>query len=107
MKRIFILGSFIAMSTVAGDKGWKLPPETARFERGPGDLLATAQCVLCHSADYIATQPPMNRAAWTATVQKMKDKFGAPIPPENIERLAEYLVKTYGTEKAASRKSTQ
>ena len=85
---------------LAADKGWKLPRETAMLRPGPGVELVTAQCLLCHSADYIATQPPMNRAVWTAAVTKMKDKYGAPVTPENIEPLVNYLVKTYGTERS-------
>src|SRR4051812_30830639 len=83
----------------AADRGWKLPAETAKLERGPGVEIVTAQCLLCHSADYISIQPRMNRAAWTATVTKMKDKYGAPITPENIEPVVNYLAKTYGAEK--------
>lgn len=83
----------------AGDRNWKLPPETTKLERGPGVEVATAQCLLCHSADYIAIQPPLNRATWAATVTKMKDKYGAPILPDATNALVNYLVKTYGTEK--------
>jgi hypothetical protein len=89
----------LAFITRAADRGWKLPPETTRLERGPGVEVATAQCLLCHSADYIAIQPPMNRAAWSAAVTKMKEKYGAPIVPDATNTLVNYLVKTYGTEK--------
>ena len=93
----------VVLLTRAGDRGWKLPPETTKLERGPGVEIATAQCLICHSADYIAIQPPMNRATWAATVTKMKDKYGAPILPDSTNALVNYLVKTYGTEKAASK----
>jgi hypothetical protein len=69
------------------------------LERGPGVELVTAQCMLCHSVDYISTQPRMNRAAWTATVTKMKEKYGAPVTPESLEATVNYLVKAYGTER--------
>jgi hypothetical protein len=98
MKKIFTLILF-SFEAAAADHGWKLPPETAKLERAPGVELATAQCLLCHSPDYISIQPPMTRAAWTATVTKMKEKYGAPIPAENIEPLVNYLVKTYGAER--------
>ena len=78
---------------------WKLPPETARLPRGPGVELVTAQCIACHSVDYISTQPLMNRAAWMATVAKMKEKYGAPIATNQVETVVNYLVKTYGTER--------
>ena len=102
MKKAFLvlsLFTLIALIARAGDRNWKLPTETTKLERGPGVEIATAQCLLCHSADYISIQPPMNRATWAATVTKMKDKYGAPILPDSTNTLVNYLVKTYGTEK--------
>lgn len=95
----FVLCTLLLTTSRAADRGWKLPGESASFAPGPGMELAFGLCVLCHSADYISTQPPMNRVAWTATVTKMKEKYGAPISPEQLEPLVNYLVKTYGTEK--------
>jgi mono/diheme cytochrome c family protein len=74
-----------------------LPPETATFKNGPGVEIALAQCVLCHSADYVSTQPRLPRAGWKASVQKMRDKYGAPLPENQIEPLTDYLVRAYGT----------
>lgn len=76
-----------------------LPPETNKFKSGPGSEIAVAQCVICHSADYISTQPPMPRAFWKASVQKMQKAYGAPIPDAQVEQLVDYLVKNYGDEK--------
>src|SRR5215212_899744 len=98
MKKAFLglsLFTFVALIARAGDRNWKLPAETTKLERGPGVEVATAQCLLCHSADYISIQPPMNRATWAATVTKMKDKYGAPILPDSTNALVNYLVKTY------------
>jgi len=55
------------------------------------------QCGLCHSLDYI----PMNsrfldKAGWTASVNKMINAFGAPIPKEDVEAIASYLAENYG-----------
>jgi hypothetical protein len=84
-------------SGLGKDEGaWKLPPETARFKPGPGSDFVTANCQLCHSADYISMQPPMNRAAWEATVRKMREKYGAPLPADKVGEIAEYLAKYYG-----------
>ena len=92
------LGLLATWADAAEDK-WQLPRETTRFKPGPGAQIATGQCLLCHSSDYVSTQPPMDRAAWTASVHKMRDKYGAPIQEAQIEPLVDYLVKTYGTEK--------
>ncbi len=75
---------------------FQLPPETAKLKPGTGAEMVTAQCLLCHSADYISTQPRLSRTAWNAAVVKMKDKYGAPIPTNNIPALVDYLTKNYG-----------
>jgi cytochrome c551/c552 len=78
----------------------ELPRETETFKPGNGFEIANAQCLICHSADYVAIQPPLSRAFWKSSVQKMQQKYGAVIPEEQVEPLVGYLVKTYGTEKS-------
>ncbi len=75
----------------------KLPPETASFKPGPGSEIANGQCLTCHSVEYVETQPPMPLTFWAAEVKKMQKTYGAPIPDNQIERLADYLANTYGT----------
>jgi hypothetical protein len=75
-------------------KRLSLPPETATFKPGPGSEAAMQNCLLCHSVDYISTQPPMTRAAWTATVVKMREKYGAPFGANQVEKVVDYLVKS-------------
>ena len=75
----------------------ELPAENARLERAPGSDLATAQCSACHSFDYISTQPPGKPIAfWKAEVEKMKKVYGAPIPDDQIDPIAQYLTRAYG-----------
>ena len=75
-----------------------LPAETATLKKAPGVELATAQCVICHSADYISTQPPLPRKFWEGSVAKMQQKFGAAIPAGDVEAIVDYLAKNYGRE---------
>lgn len=75
---------------------WVLPPETAKLRPAPGVEIATAQCLLCHSADYVNTQPRLTRAGWEASVKKMKEKYGAPIPADKTTNLVDYLTQAYG-----------
>ena len=98
-RSFIILGLVLASGALvfAAEK-FQLPPETARLKPGPGAEMVTAQCLLCHSADYISTQPRLSRTAWTAAVVKMKDKYGAPIPTNNIPVLVDYLSKSYGAD---------
>ena len=81
-----------------------LPEETARMVESPlpGFSLAVTHCHTCHSSDYVRYQPSTTgRATWKASVVKMQKTFGAPIPDNAIEPIAEYLVRTYGAERAS------
>ena len=89
-------GSWIAAGADPAADEWKLPPETAKLKPGLEAGLVTGNCILCHSVDYISTQPPMTRAQWTGTVTKMQKKFGAPLPADKVDAIVEYLVKNYG-----------
>lgn len=83
-----------------------LPPETATYRASalPGYQLAQQNCMTCHSAQYVQTQPPaMPRSYWEATVKKMKAAYGAQFPDGDIPALVDYLSKTYGAEAAAAR----
>ena len=73
-----------------------LPMETAVFRYDTGSEIANGQCLVCHSVEYISTQPKKDRAFWAASVKKMQDKYGAPIPAEQVEPLLDYLTKNYG-----------
>ncbi len=102
--KIFIIAATgllaVAASLLAAD-AWKLPPETVKLKPGAGVELATGQCLLCHSAEYIGTQPRLTRAGWEASVKKMKEKYGAPIPADKSTALVDYLVANYGRENRA------
>lgn len=79
----------------------ELPAETAQLKKSDakGYPLAAGYCIICHSADYPLYQPPhMSAAFWKAEVTKMKKVYGAPLPDEAIDPIADYLVKTYGAE---------
>ncbi|MBP0596215.1 cytochrome c [Paraburkholderia sp. LEh10] len=55
------------------------------------------QCVTCHSLDYIQMNSPfLDKAGWNASVAKMINAFGAPIPKEDVEIIVNYLVQNYG-----------
>ena len=80
---------------------WVLPVGPAGEPALPeGDAAAPIRrhCGLCHSFDYIATQPRLGRTGWTASVEKMRAKYGAPIPTNEIPALVQYLVKHHGKE---------
>ena len=67
-----------------------------QLKDGPGRDKANA-CMACHSADYIQMNSRfLDKAGWTASVNKMINAFGAPIPKEDVEAIASYLSQNYG-----------
>ena len=91
--RISLLLCAAALSAPGFSKPLKieLPPETAGFKPGPGAELATGQCLACHSAEYITTQPPLPASFWKASIEKMRTNYGAQIAPDQAQALVDYL----------------
>jgi cytochrome c551/c552 len=94
---IFMAGSAFALDI-------QLPPETAAYRSSnlPGYQAVQRNCMACHSANYVQTQPLSQRAYWEATVVKMKKVFGAQFSEEDIPAMVDYLSKTYGAERSAN-----
>ena len=95
MKRISLAILASVTVAIAADE-WKLPDEKPAFKAAPGAELVQANCIMCHSHEYITTQPALTRDQWKAAVAKMQAKFGAPLAPGNVDALLDYLVATYG-----------
>jgi cytochrome c551/c552 len=103
MNRIPVMLLFVgALGTFAEPLKIELPPETISFKFGPGSEIANGQCLTCHSVEYVATQPVMPRPFWAASVKKMQEKYGAPVPAEQVDPLVDYLTLHYGTNGASS-----
>jgi cytochrome c551/c552 len=98
-----LLAASTAMAIAAAPEGVRLPPETVhlRPSKLPGFEIAAQKCSICHSADYIAYQPPrMNQTQWTAEVSKMHTTYGAPIDAAEIKLVGIYLTAAYGEAKS-------
>jgi len=55
------------------------------------------QCLACHSLDYLQMNSRfLDKAGWTASVNKMINAFGAPIAKEDVDAIATYLAENYG-----------
>lgn len=77
----------------------KLPDIRIELKSGEGREKVETVCFICHSLDYITMQPKFLRAQWTATVNKMRKVFGAPIGDEDARIIIDYLTLQYGTGK--------
>ncbi len=101
MQRLLVLAAaalaFSLAAAGAAPISYQLPEETAAFKPGPNLDVAKNNCTGCHSADYIQTQPRMEKKKdfWQAEVTKMKNVYGAPSDEADIGKIVEYLAATY------------
>jgi hypothetical protein len=61
----------------------------------PGDAKADAinnNCLACHSAGMVLTQPAMSRAEWQSEVEKMRSTYKAPVEESDVPAIVDYLV---------------
>jgi len=83
----------------AAPKTIVLPPDGAQLVPSslPGYAKAQANCVACHSAEYMLYQPPnAGRPYWDAMTKRMKAVFNAPLNDADIPEIVDYLTATYG-----------
>jgi cytochrome c5 len=69
----------------------ELPTNDAPFPPGVGAHIASSQCLICHSAGMVLTQPPLKKDEWRTEIMKMRSAYGAPIPDDQMDALSEYL----------------
>jgi cytochrome c5 len=68
-----------------------LPTSGTAFPAGNGADIASAQCLMCHSAGMVLRQPPLTQDEWAGEINKMRNSFGAPLQADQVEVLAKYL----------------
>jgi cytochrome c5 len=67
-----------------------LPDRDRNFE-GPGADVVNNNCLACHSAGMVLTQPRLSRAVWQAEVEKMRNTYKAPVDAKDIPAIVDYL----------------
>ncbi len=94
----------LALGVHAAEKRIQLPSdhEFGKLKPGPGADLTKSKCGLCHSTDYIVTQPRGDLARWQGEVTKMIKVFGAPVNNEEAKTISEYLATAYGPSEAGN-----
>jgi cytochrome c5 len=66
-------------------------PTGDRMFSGPGSEVANNNCLACHSAGMVLTQPALSKAQWHEEVEKMRNAYKAPIDPKDVEPIVDYL----------------
>ena len=96
------VASMPAVARAAGPSELKpvkidLPDSDKMFPAGPGSDAINNNCLACHSADMVLNQPALSKPAWAAEVNKMINNYKAPIAPEDVGPIVEYLTALKGT----------
>lgn len=99
MRALALAITLIVQAASAGSyrpDGYTVPEDGLVLRPGLGVETAKHNCLSCHSADYVTTQPPqMGADFWRAVVTKMVKSYGAPISDEDAEAIITYLSRTY------------
>jgi hypothetical protein len=74
----------------------ELPTSDITFPGGAAAEAINANCLACHSAGMVLTQPDLAKAAWLAEVDKMIHTFKAPIDQGAVSAIVDYLSATKG-----------
>ena len=74
----------------------ELPTSDIAFPGGASADAINANCLACHSASMVLTQPNLAKAAWAAEVDKMIHTFNAPIDQGAVAAIVDYLSATKG-----------
>jgi hypothetical protein len=72
------------------------PEEFTQLKDGAGRDVTVSRCIICHSLEYIPSNAPaMDRTGWQKSIQKMRDRFGAPLTDEEAREVLDYLAASY------------
>jgi cytochrome c5 len=72
-------------------------PGSDRMFPGPDADAINSNCLACHSAGMVLTQPKMSRAAWQSEVEKMRSVYKAPIAQADVPAIVAWLASHEGT----------
>jgi hypothetical protein len=73
-----------------------LPAGDRSFPEPPGSEAADTNCFFCHSVGLVLNQPALAKVAWEAEVKKMRNVYKAPIAPQAVGAIVDYLVTIKG-----------
>jgi cytochrome c553 len=68
------------------------PRSDRNFPGGSKADTINDDCLICHSAGMVLTQPSLSRAGWQSVVNQMRNDFKAPFAAEDELAIVDYLV---------------
>jgi mono/diheme cytochrome c family protein len=90
------LGALAADKIVLKSVDVDLPAGDRMFPDRPGSEAANNNCLACHSAGMVLTQPALTAAQWRDEVEKMRHAYKAPIDAADVDKIVDYLVSLSG-----------
>jgi sulfite dehydrogenase (cytochrome) subunit B len=88
------LGCALAVAALA--QAAQPPDEFIGLKDAPGHDVTAGRCILCHSLEYIPNNAPaLDRTGWQKEIQKMRERFGAPITEAEAQQILDYLATNY------------
>ena len=117
MKRLsqFVILAAVSMALVLAAfaknnlKTIELPDDhpVAKLKPGPGVDTVEANCMGCHSTDYIVRQPGGNAQRWQDEVSKMIKLFGATVSDQDAKVIVNYLATAHARAPAKTPPATK
>ncbi len=83
-----VSGGGVTLHSVSTD----LPVGDRTFPGGTRADAINNNCLGCHSAGMVLTQPSLSRDDWQDEVNKMRNSYKAPVAQADVPAIVEYLV---------------
>jgi len=74
------------------DASITLPDDPLDLPDLPGRDAVIANCTACHSPSTMLQQPKVSREKWESQVKKMVEIYKAPIDPDAVPAIVDYMV---------------
>ena len=78
-----------------------LPGSDRMFPGNDADAINN-NCLACHSAGMVLTQPSLTPTTWHRLVEKMRTQYKAPVDEADVPAIVAYLAAHKGVDEAAS-----
>jgi hypothetical protein len=72
----------------------------------PGRDAVIANCTACHSPSTMLQQPQVSREKWESTVGKMVELYKAPVDPDAMPQIVDYMVAMQAAQADVSRETS-
>ena len=93
MRSTLLALALLAAAAVGAEAG----EDAFKLKEGAGKPAVEANCLGCHSLDYIPMNSPfLDAKGWQAEVTKMTKAYGAPLNEADVPAIVAYLAQNYG-----------